>query len=205
MALGPSSHPKLTHSSSLHIFSMKSPSSSSPSSSSSTLNSSKLKTVVQTFILSHLYRIARTLAKAKSLVIQVLKDIQILHFIEMSIKKNRNKNKLFLGSFRMHYNWCSSHVLPVPVPALEGYYDSTWNTVISTDFEEIEESELEEYLHWLEQKAQEEDSNNSSTQGHATTDIDRLADLFIANCHEKFKLEKQESYRRFQEMMARSV
>jgi hypothetical protein len=29
--------------------------------------------------------------------------------------------------------------------------------------------------------------------------------LFIANCHEKFILEKQESYRRFQAMMARSM
>jgi hypothetical protein len=29
--------------------------------------------------------------------------------------------------------------------------------------------------------------------------------LFIASCHEKFILEKQESYRRFQEMMARSM
>jgi hypothetical protein len=35
-------------------------------------------------------------------------------------------------------------------------------------------------------------------------DIDRLAERFIARCHERFMLEKQASFRRFQEMLARS-
>ena len=36
-------------------------------------------------------------------------------------------------------------------------------------------------------------------------EIDNLAKRFIARCHERFMLEKQESYRRYQEMLARSL
>ncbi|CAI9761137.1 unnamed protein product [Fraxinus pennsylvanica] len=172
---------------SLHIFSMK---------TSSSFSSMKMKTLLQTFILSHLYRIARALAKAKAILVEVLKDLQLVHFIQFpALKRNKNKHKLFFGSFRLHYNWCSSHVMPV----LEGcsadhdYYDSTRNSIIPTP--EHEGSELSAYLRWLEEKSHENPSN----------EIDRLADLFIQNCHEKFRLEKQESYRRFQEMMARSI
>lgn len=116
----------------------------------------------------------------------------------------------------MHYNWCSSHVVPAPNPmslpprVLQGYYDSTWNSnSISSEYQEIDDSsDLSGYLHWLEQKAHHHHHHHhqdSSAKGGHTNDIDRLADMFIANSHEKFRLEKQESYRRFQEMMARSV
>lgn len=156
-------------------------------SSSTGINSMKLKSLVQSFIFSHLYR---ALAKGKSILFQVVKNVQLVH--EFPMKKK--KKKLFLGSFRLHYNWCSSHVMPVPVPtAFEVYYDSTWNSIISTA---CDESELSGYLQWLEEK--ENDNNNMN-------DIDKLADMFIANSHERFRLEKVESYRRFQEMLARSV
>ncbi|XP_015069263.1 uncharacterized protein LOC107013900 [Solanum pennellii] len=142
-------------------------------SSSTSINSMKLKSLVQSFIFSHIYR---AIAKAKSLLLQIM-------------KKKKNNVKLFVGSFRLHYNWCSSHVMPVPVPtAFDVYYDSTWNSIISSA---CDESELSGYLQWLEEK-----DNN---------DIDKLADMFIANSHERFRLEKVESYRRFQEMLARSV
>lgn len=36
-------------------------------------------------------------------------------------------------------------------------------------------------------------------------EIDRLADNFIASFHESFQLEKQRSYRQYQEMLARST
>ncbi|CAA2993944.1 Hypothetical predicted protein [Olea europaea subsp. europaea] len=179
---------------SLHIFSMRN------SSSSSSISSMKMKTLLQTFILSHLYRIARALTKAKAILVEVLKDLQLVHFTQFpALKRNKNKHKLFFGSFRLHYNWCSSHVMPVTMPVLEGcstdnvYYDSTWNSIIPTS--EYEGSELSAYLRWLEERGHENPSD----------EIDRLADLFIENCHEKFRLEKQESYRRFQEMMARSI
>ncbi|KAL3533917.1 hypothetical protein ACH5RR_007438 [Cinchona calisaya] len=203
MASSPS-HPKLLHNP-LQVFFLKSP----PSSSSTQVTSSKLKNILQTFIFSHLYRIFRALTKAKSIVIHVLKDIQLLQFVQLVCMKKNSKNlknnKLFLGSFRMHYNWCSSHVVPVPMPELQGYYsnnhlyyDSSWNTVIpsSTDLQDSSiSSQLSGYLQWLEEKEDNQQGN----------EIDRLADMFIANSHEKFRLEKQESYRRFQEMMARSV
>ncbi|XP_059669842.1 uncharacterized protein LOC132315101 [Cornus florida] len=196
---GPPSHPKTLDY--LHDFSRKS--------SSSTLSSQKLKTLVHTLIFSQVCRVARALSKAKSILIELLREIQFIHFIDYVLKKNskdKNKKRLF-GSFRLHYNWCSSsHVMPVPSPVLDGfpknhaYYDSTWNSVISTECEDIAESQLSGYLNWLEEKVHE----NCKTE-EDKNEIDKLADMFIANCHEKFRLEKQESYRMFQEMMARSV
>lgn len=123
-----------------------------------------------------------------------------------SQNKNKNKNKkLFFGSFRLHYNWCSSHVVPVPAPVLGEthlYYDSTWNSVLSTEqageSAAGESSQLSGYLQWLEEKVH----DNSDTD---INDIDKLAEMFITSSHEKFQLEKQESARRFQEMMARSM
>ncbi|XP_060211148.1 uncharacterized protein LOC132638166 [Lycium barbarum] len=194
---GPSQYPKKPLPSSLKP--------SSTTSSSSTLNSMKLKNLIQSFIFSHLYRVFRALAKAKSILFQLVKNVQLVDLLEFPMmKKNKNKNnaKLFLGSFRLHYNWCSSHVMPVPVPtALEDcstghvYYDSTWNSIISTA---CDESQLSDYLQWLEEKANSDENINGN-------DIDKLADMFIANSHERFRLEKVESYRRFQEMLARSV
>lgn len=209
---GPSSHPKTLH------LRLQTSSSLKSAASSAQLTSSKLKTVLQSFIFSHLYRIVRALTKAKSIVIQVLKDIQLLQFIQLSMKKNSKnlKNKLFLGSFRLHYNWCSTHVMPAPMPQLEGYYsskdwyyDSSWNTCEIPSTDSCEEligaaadsslsSQLTGYLKWLEER---KDRDNHD-QGN---EIDMLADMFIANSHEKFRLEKQESYRRFQEMMDRSI
>ena len=96
-------------------------------------------------------------------------------------------------------------MVPVPAPVLEEthlYYDSTWNSMLSTDQagDDCGESQLSGYLQWLEEKVH--DNSNTETD---INEIDKLAEMFIASCHEKFELEKQESYRRFQEMMARSM
>ncbi|XP_057982516.1 uncharacterized protein LOC131167692 [Malania oleifera] len=185
----------------LHVFSMKSP--------SSTLSSMKLKTLIHTLILSHVCRVARALSKTKSILIEILKELQFLHFMHPPKNKNKNKNrKAFFGSFRLHYNWCSSsHVLPVPAPVLEGlskrhlYYDSAWNSFISC---EDQSPQLSGYLEWLEEAKVDENSGAAATE-REINEIDRRADMFIANCHEKFRLEKQESYRRYQEMLARGM
>ncbi|GFY93614.1 hypothetical protein Acr_09g0000600 [Actinidia rufa] len=153
----------------------------------------KLKTLIHTLISSHLCCLARALSKAKSILIQILKEIQLIEFTIYPLKKNKNRNKLFFGSFRLHYNWCSSHALPTS----HACYDTTWNSIVTND---MAESELSEYLHWLEEKV-----HGSSRVVDEVNEIDKLADMFIASCHEKFMLEKQESYRSFQEMMARSV
>ncbi|XAR70027.1 hypothetical protein NMG60_11001842 [Bertholletia excelsa] len=157
----------------------------------------KLKTLIHPLFFSYLRRLVRSLSKAKSFLIDPIKK---------SKSKNKNKNKLFFGSFRLHYNWCSSHVVPVPSPVLEEhlYYDSTWNSVISTECEDMGDSGLSGYLQWLEEKKVHR-HESSTDNNEDINEIDKLADMFIANCHEKFMLEKQESYRRFQEMLARSV
>ncbi|KAE8725798.1 putative Bifunctional inhibitor/lipid-transfer protein/seed storage 2S albumin superfamily protein [Hibiscus syriacus] len=69
------------------------------------------------------------------------------------------------------------------------------------DQEDYVESELLGYLQWLEENKVDKESKGETDMN----EIDELAEMFIGNCHEKFKLEKQESYRRFQETMARSM
>lgn len=175
---------------------------------------SKLKALFQNFIFSHVYRATRALAKAKSLLLEHVRDMQFLHLAEL--KKSKNcKRKLYFNSFRLHYNWCASHVMPLSqdqsYPNSHVYYDASWNVVVPTNtsttsaipdgtmscLDHREPEGLSRYLEWLEEeKGNQESSSN---------EIDKLADLFIADCHEKFRLEKQESYRRAQEMMTRSV
>ncbi|KAI3819984.1 hypothetical protein L1987_13839 [Smallanthus sonchifolius] len=182
----------------------------SPSPSSSLATSMKFKTLIHNFIFSHVFRIARTVTKAKTVIVELLKAIRLnnVHFLEpLILKRNKNKNKLYFGSFRLQYNWCSSHVVPMssPNPHNNGhvYYDSTWSSFVE---EMAPQSQLSGYLQWLEEKNMSDDNgqNGSRITVDEMNEIDRLADKFIASCHEKFRLEKQESYRRFQEMMARS-
>ncbi|PIM98126.1 hypothetical protein CDL12_29392 [Handroanthus impetiginosus] len=188
---------------SLNLFSTK-----SPYSSSST--SIKLKTLFQTTIISHISHLSRNITKAKSLLVRLFRNTHFTHLLDFPLKKNKNNKQrtLFFGSFRLHYNWCSSHVMPVSQEShlsSHFYYDPNWNSVVPTSFDCHEQENMQDYddglsryLEWLEEKGNDQENPSSN-------EIDKLADLFIANCHEKFRLEKQESYRRFQEMMARSV
>ncbi|KAL8147228.1 uncharacterized protein LOC141692316 [Apium graveolens] len=188
---GPS-HPKSLHS--IYVLSFKFPSSSSVG-----LRSMKIKTHVRSFISTHLCRISRALTKAKSILTDLIQELQVTHFREPS-KKLNNKNKLSYGSFRRNNSWCSSsHALPVPSPTSQLYNDATWNSIILPECKDIEGSQLSGYLHWLERKVQED------SEAEDMNEIDKLADMYIANCREKFLLEKQESLRMFQEMMARSL
>jgi len=173
----------------LQVFSVK------PSSPSSTISSMKLKRIVHTLIVSHLCRIIRALSKVKAVVVEILKDNSSIHKKHI----NNRRKKIILGSFRLHYNWCSSkssHVLPVPEPVFEG---------LSAQDEDCP------YLRWLEEKkvevegGEKKGASAGENNEHEMNEIDVLAEMFIANCHEKFRLEKQESDRRFQEMLARSM
>ncbi|KGN51368.1 uncharacterized protein LOC105435523 [Cucumis sativus] len=184
MAIGPSSPNILP---SPQIFSIK-------SSHSSTLIFVKFKTFIHTIIFSQFCRLARAISRAKSTVVHILK--KSYHY------KDKNKNKIFFGSFRLHYNWCSSHVMPVPDPIWElghFYYDHATSTA-------ADGSQLSGYLQWLEERKLESETMTTATGTTAEmNEIDKLAEMFIASCHEKFRLEKQESARRFQAMMARSM
>ncbi|KAK2454464.1 hypothetical protein QL285_002019 [Trifolium repens] len=164
----PSSHP-------LPIFSLKPP-------SSSALTSKKIKKLIHTLIVSSICRIIRALSKAKSTLVKILKDNKSnINFPYPSNKKYSNKKKkIIMGSFRLHYNWCSSrsysHVMPIP----SRVYDGLPKDAISSE----QGSEKDEEI---------------------IKDVDMLAEMFITNCHEKFRVEMEESCRRHQEMLARSL
>ncbi|CAI8614085.1 unnamed protein product [Vicia faba] len=177
-----------SHLKSLHPLQIFSPKSSST-------HSMKLKRIIHTLLVSHLCRIFRAISKLKHFIIEILKDNNnnsTINFTYYSSHKKRNniRKKIILGSFRLHYNWCSSkssHVLPVPEPVYE-----------------TPDANLAGYLEWLEEKKIQEGAKKEEIVNDKEN-IDILAEMFIANCHEKFKLEKQESDRRYQEMLARSM
>ncbi|OIW00787.1 hypothetical protein TanjilG_19592 [Lupinus angustifolius] len=167
----------------------------------------KLKNLIYTLIVSHMNRIIGAISKVKTIFIDILKD-----------KKNKRK-KIIMGSFRLHYNWCSSksfhHVISDSATRYL-YYDSNWNTASSVivadkqeggNGEDFHDSELVGYLQWLEENVDDGGSKIISTtkEKECNHEIDMIAEMFIANCHDKFRLEKQESDRRFQEMLARSL
>uniref|UniRef100_A0ACD5YH10 Uncharacterized protein n=1 Tax=Avena sativa TaxID=4498 RepID=A0ACD5YH10_AVESA len=77
------------------------------------------------------------------------------------------------------------------------YYDSSWNSVIPAE-QLPPMMTAGRYLEWPEEDGVEEE------EAAGCNEIDRLAERFIARCHERFVLEKQASFRRFQEMLARS-
>jgi hypothetical protein len=93
-------------------------------------------------------------------------------------------------------------------------YSAAWNAVVPAAAAAAEEEVGEVcndtaecgYLCWLEEEEERpgEDAGGNG-DGVAVNEIDRLAEKFIARFHAKFLLEKQESYRRYQEMIARSI
>ncbi|XP_015692063.2 uncharacterized protein LOC102703209 [Oryza brachyantha] len=130
------------------------------------------------------------------------------------------------GFMKLRFTWAAAAVVaPARAKDLELHYhpychdDSTWNVVVpaAEAAEELrggDDSEDCGYLCWLEEAtspdalpaAEEgEDGGGGGGGDSAMNEIDRLAERFIARCHAKFLLEKQESYRRYQEMMARSI
>lgn len=185
-------------------------------SSSSSSVSTEIRNPTRILVLSCARHIIRVLSRAKSFLVKAVKR-KLQHCqipVTLPTKKDRNK-KIYFGSFRFHYNWCSSsssHVQTYPAPILDGfpashlyYYDPTWNSMISMEPAEDSagDSQLSKYLEWLEEKGPGEEPDDGSTVHEGCTDeIDKLADMFIAKCHKMFVLEKQESDRRLQEMIA---
>lgn len=109
----------------------------------------------------------------------------------------------------LQLNWSSPNVIS-PIPELPVFgefdtyclcYDSPWNSalILTEDGNDKAEMSLVGHLEWVEDDLEalgEEDGEN---------EIDQLAEKFIASCHEKFRLEMEESYRRYQEMLERSI
>uniref|UniRef100_A0A1J3JWY6 Cotton fiber protein n=1 Tax=Noccaea caerulescens TaxID=107243 RepID=A0A1J3JWY6_NOCCA len=178
---------------------LKSSSSSSSSSSFSSSSSMKLKTLIQNLLAHPLYRFLRALSRAKSIFLEISKHNnnkkrKLMMFFPT--KASKNQRKIFFGSFRLHYNWCSSDVVPVPQPF--------HFTASDMNGQEDDDSQLSGYLEWLEHKKV-DSAEEIKDVADDDDDIDHLADMFIANCHEKFLLEKVESYRKFQEMLERGL
>ncbi|XP_008782877.2 uncharacterized protein LOC103702293 [Phoenix dactylifera] len=184
---------------SVHDFTVKPPCPSS--------TSRKIKALLHAYVFRYVRHVVQAITSAKSMVMELLSKKSTMA-ANHTIKLRRKRNKKLLSSIRLHFNWSSSHVIPVPEPtSMEDfdmsrmYYDSTWNSIISTEEgEEDMEPPLSGYLRWLEEK-----NSEASAGDDCGSEIDRLAEKFIASCHEKFRLEKQESYRRYQEMLARSM
>ncbi|CAL9229437.1 unnamed protein product [Arabidopsis halleri] len=196
----------------------------SSSSSSATSSSMKLKSLIQTLIISQVCRLIREISRVSSILVRVLRKKQY-NFLSVSSLlypkrvSKKQKNNILFGSFRLHYNFCSSHVVPVSAPVRlpeELYlahlgYDSTWESMYSTesmdnrdddDDGDIQEpSQLSSYLRQLEDKVKDGQKEDKEMM---MNEIDKLADMFIANCHEKFMLEKVDSYRRSQQTLNRS-
>ncbi|XBH69398.1 hypothetical protein VPH35_097290 [Triticum aestivum] len=94
-------------------------------------------------------------------------------------------------------SWSLGEPSPAEIEAAAGaayYYDPSWNAVIPA--EQLSPMIAGRFLEWPEPDGVEEEG--------CCNEIDSLAERFIARCHERFVLEKQASFRRFQEMLARS-
>nr|CAD1823003.1 unnamed protein product [Ananas comosus var. bracteatus] len=178
----------------------------------------KIKALLHAYVLQHVCRIVEALAEMKSTALDFLVRKKRRSAAAAAAaaaatacifrKKIRSKKKLLSSFIKKQFNRASSHVIPMcentfaeEFDASHSYYDSAWTSIISTELECGDEP-ISGYLRWLEEK-------NSGDSGTADVEelneIDRLAEKFIEMCHEKFRLEKQESYRRYQEMMARSI
>ncbi|KAF8043790.1 hypothetical protein BT93_A1956 [Corymbia citriodora subsp. variegata] len=181
-----------------------------------------INTVMHTRTFPYLRMVIRSLIlKAKSFAITIVKAKRHLgvHSLKFpGLKRNKKKSLYgYGGSYRFYFNWSSrSHVLPVPASVLAGCYSSrrlycdlarNSSRALSGGNRQCEEeitgeTLLSRYLQSLEEKVFEDsgDGNNNSINN-----IDKLAEMFIEMGHKKFMLEKQESDRSFQEMMARSL
>ncbi|XP_057428271.1 uncharacterized protein LOC130721488 [Lotus japonicus] len=184
------SHFKTSHP--LQVF----PAKPSQPSSSSALTSMKMKNLIHTLIVSHVCRIIRALSKVKTAIVEIILRQNNSNNIHNRHGSSRIK-KIIMGSFRLHYNWSasnSSHILPVPSRVYEGLQGGGGG-------DNCHDSELAGYLQWLEENVHDEGSRMEK----GINEIDKLAEIFIANCHDKFRLEKQDSDRKFHEMLARGL
>nr|AEV40939.1 hypothetical protein [Oryza punctata] len=197
--------------------------------------SPKLNSILHSHIYPQVGHVFRALAKFKSLLLDVVRKKRAPSRgggggkkYAIGYRSRPEKTKKRIASFMklLRFNWAAAvAVTPARAKDLELHYhpyyydDSTWNVVVPADAaEELrggDDGEECGYLCWLEEEtsadalpAAEEGEDGGDGDGDcngAVNEIDRLAERFIARCHAKFLLEKQESYRRYQEMMARSM
>ncbi|XP_048553444.1 uncharacterized protein LOC125534206 [Triticum urartu] len=145
-----------------------------------------------------------------------------------STKRSRGKKRTskIAGFVKMHFVGSSvpararDRLEASRAPCYSSYYDyeysAAWNAVVPATPAAVEEEVVEVcddtaecgYLCWLEEETSSGGTPAGEGEGEASpavNEIDKLAEKFIARFHAKFLLEKQESYRRYQEMIARSI
>ncbi|KAL6651580.1 hypothetical protein ACP70R_010505 [Stipagrostis hirtigluma subsp. patula] len=187
--------------------------------------SPKLSSLLQSHVYPRVGHVFRALARFKSLLLDALSKKR-RSAPSPSYHSRSAKTSKIAGLTKPHLVWVGDDSPARAKPSSEmdsngghvrSCYESTWNVVVPAPAE-VEgggagEDEYCGYLCWLEEETPddaedggEDDADGGGAGSNGTmNEIDRLAEKFIARCHAKFLLEKQESYRRYQEMMARSV
>lgn len=184
-----------------------------------------IRSIVHAFVSKHAGRVAMALGGARAMLLDLLSKKQAAR-VEARRKKIKRKQRgkknkdppcCICGCVQVHHNllpssWSSSSskTAAVVVEPLEpgllhcSYYDPSWNTEIPP---ELQLPPITGYLEWPddEEYGIVEDDDDSQEDGGDYHEIDSLAERFIARCHKRFMLEKQESYRRYQEMLARTM
>lgn len=164
-------------------------------------------------------RVAVALGGAKAVLLHLLSKkaaIELRRKIKRRHNAEDNKNSpCICGCVEMHLNllppsgwpWPQTTAVLEPLEAgffYYSYYDLSGNTVMPA---ELQLPPITRYLEWPddEERQMEVDDDEDEDNGGGCNEIDSLAESFITRCHERFMLEKQESYRRYQEMLARSL
>uniref|UniRef100_A0A0A8XPK8 Uncharacterized protein n=1 Tax=Arundo donax TaxID=35708 RepID=A0A0A8XPK8_ARUDO len=190
--------------------------------------SPKISTILQSHVYPRVGYVFRALAKFKSLLLDALGKTK-----RGASRPNSSKHAISYHSRskkrskKPHFTWSGglsarAEELDLDVNHVRSYcYESTCNPVVPAPAPAGVEGGSDDgtaaeycgYLCWLDEETPDEmllveeveDVDGAGAGGHGVNEIDRLAEKFIARCHAKFLLEKQESYRRYQEMIARSM
>ncbi|KAG2642519.1 uncharacterized protein LOC120695245 [Panicum virgatum] len=184
----------------------------------------RIRRLVRAFVSKHVVgRVAAAMDGARAVLLDLLSKkagaVELSRKIVKRKRRGRDKDPPCIcgGCVEVHLNllppswssssssWPETTAVPEPHEAVlhyYSYYDPTWNTVIPA---ELQLQPIARYLEWHDEERQMEDDDDDKEDGDSCHEIDNLAERFIARCHERFMLEKQESYRRYQEMLARSL
>ncbi|GJN01416.1 hypothetical protein PR202_ga18682 [Eleusine coracana subsp. coracana] len=188
--------------------------------------SPKMSSILQSHVYPRVGRVFRALARFKSLLLDALGKTKRpggvpwsssrgkKHAISYHASSTTKRSKIASFMMKPHYSSCAGgSSSSTPAKKLDASHESVaWNVVVQAGAVDGA-GEYCGYLRWLEEEThadevlvvEEEEDVDHAGGGSDFNEIDRLAEKFIARCHAKFLLEKQESYRRYQEMMARSV
>ncbi|RWW17868.1 hypothetical protein GW17_00018184 [Ensete ventricosum] len=155
----------------------------------------KCKTFLGSHVIRHIHHVVRALTNAKSMVWELLSRRNATSSSVYNTKTRRRQAEEVFSSIKPHVTPISEPLNPEEFEIDRClYYDSTWNSMISAEVMNCDTA-----------SCYEDEEDEDEDEGGGGNEIDRLADKFIASCYEKFRLEKQESYRRYQEMLARSM